>query len=59
MANINTLKTIADNQALKADPWAYALNKFSNGNADTEHHTVEDGFKLYKIPSTSTIPLDA
>lgn len=51
MANINTMKTIAENQALKADPWAYALNKFSNGNSD-----MEDGFKLYKIPSS--IPLD-
>jgi hypothetical protein len=50
MANINTLKTIADNQALKSDPWAYALNKFSIGNTD-----MEDGDKIYKVPSS--IPL--
>ena len=50
MANINTLKTIADNQALKSDPWAFALNKFSIGNTD-----MEDGDRLYKVPSS--IPL--
>lgn len=36
MRNINTLQTIPDNQALKADTWAYALNKFSIGNTDME-----------------------
>jgi hypothetical protein len=50
MANINTLKSIADSQALKSDPWAYALNKFSIGNTD-----MEDGDKLYKVPSS--VPL--
>jgi hypothetical protein len=52
MANINTIKSVAEQNNLKhSDPWGFALSKISRGASPD----IEDGDKYYRIPNSEPL----